>query len=172
MFRSRLQSRFDTAFGLAPFWSSNLRSPIVCSRVRGRAMEWNSCPPSGGARSTDEASQPRLETHSHRPSASNALPIAGSDAYAGGPRWTAGSSYFTSSAKGKPITQTAQLDAESETSQSIPVIASLCPVTLQVTDAFGHPMAALSSLSLRLWTNGRPFARSMTCVTIIRAAVN
>ena len=172
MFRSGLQSRFDTAFGLAPFWSSNLRSPIVCSRVRGRAMEWNSCPPSGGARSTDEASQPRLETHSHRPSASNALPIAGSDAYAGGPRWTAGSSYFTSSAKGKPITQTAQLDAESETSQSIPVIASLCPVTLQVTDAFGHPMAALSSLSLRLWTNGRPFARSMTCVTIIRAAVN
>ncbi|HEX3470668.1 MAG TPA: hypothetical protein VHT28_05735, partial [Silvibacterium sp.] len=29
--------------------------------------------------------------------------IAGSDAYAGGPRWTAGSSYFNSSAKGKPI---------------------------------------------------------------------
>jgi hypothetical protein len=68
--------------------------------------------------------------------------IAGSDAYASGPRWTAGSSYFTSSAKGRPTTPTAQLDAESETSLSIRVTANLCPVTLQVTDAaVGHPMA-------------------------------
>jgi len=29
--------------------------------------------------------------------------IAGSPAYAGGPRWVAGSSYFTPSAKGKPV---------------------------------------------------------------------
>ncbi len=29
--------------------------------------------------------------------------ISGTNAYAGGPRWTAGSSYFNSSAKGKPI---------------------------------------------------------------------
>jgi DNA-binding transcriptional regulator YdaS (Cro superfamily) len=38
-------------------------------------------------------------------------------------------------------TQTAQLIAESGTSQSIAATGGFAPVTLEVTDAFGHPMA-------------------------------
>lgn len=56
-------------------------------------------------------------------------------------------------------TQTAQLVAESGTNQSIPVTANLAPVTLQVTDAVGHPMAGAVVTfyeTLDEWTPGCP----------------